>query len=86
MDRETADYEITGTPEIEKEQGSKGWVTVAEIGLTGRHTGNSVTARASFLIKSVQSGELIFSIRSQSRAARRNRAPPRPSVSISTMR
>ena len=59
-DRATADYEITGTFESEKEEGTKGWQKVAEIGLTGWHRGSSVTVRASWSVKNVRSGDLAF--------------------------
>ena len=59
-DRERADYEITGSPDVEKVEGTKGWAKVAEIGLTRSHTGDYITVRGSWMVKVVQSGELAF--------------------------
>ena len=59
-DRDKADYEITGTPEIENVEGTKGWQKVAEIGLTRRHTGDYSKVRVSWSVKSVKSGDVVF--------------------------
>ncbi len=59
-DRAKADFEITGTQELDKEEGTKGWQKVAEIGLTQHHHGTEYTVRASLNVKRVDSGEVAF--------------------------
>lgn len=59
-DREQADYEITGTPEIQKVEGTKGWAAVAEVALTKGHSGDYFIVRASWIVKSVKTGNVVF--------------------------
>lgn len=59
-DRNKADFEVTGTQELDKEEGTKGWQKVAEIGLTRSHRGTQYTIRASLTVKRIDSGDVVF--------------------------
>ena len=59
-DRSRADFECTGTVGIDKEEGTKGWQKVAEIGLTAGHRGTEFVVQASLNLADTRSGDTVF--------------------------